>query len=475
VSRLWWIALLVITALRVWAAAVFPLQGTEAYYWMWSQHLALGYYDHPPLLAWAIRACTDIFGRTEFAVRLPSLLGGTVGTVLVWWLGVRIGGPTVGARAGLTALLVPYMSMVTVVAFTDGPMWGFCAFSMVLAWQQRWLASGVMLGLGLLTKFTAALVGVAELLWRGPRPVMLGWALLAVAAVSPFLYWNAENNWITFGFQLRSRHHVETILQPLRFLEFLGLQALTVSPLLWGCLLSAVVWAWRQKDEAGRFLGIHFAVPMAPFVAFSFFHKIEPQWPLIAYFPAFVALGLACEKSAALARWWRPSIVLGGALTLFMLSLPIFPQTLFWIYRNRPEGVSALQPFAFAEMAQAVASEAGDRFIVTQDHGFSSVITFYSGVPAHWFSYNLHGREFLNWEDYPSLKGRDALFVDWWNPEKREGRRWLLEQAFEQVGHPKPLLIKWHGRPARTFEIWECKGFRGKPPDYTITRLPFNT
>jgi 4-amino-4-deoxy-L-arabinose transferase-like glycosyltransferase len=36
------------------------LTADEAYYWMWSKHLAFGYYDHPPMVALVIRAGTDL-------------------------------------------------------------------------------------------------------------------------------------------------------------------------------------------------------------------------------------------------------------------------------------------------------------------------------------------------------------------------------------------------------------------------------
>ena len=43
-------ALLALTALRLVVAALVPLSPDEAYYWMWSRHLAGGYFDHPPMV-----------------------------------------------------------------------------------------------------------------------------------------------------------------------------------------------------------------------------------------------------------------------------------------------------------------------------------------------------------------------------------------------------------------------------------------
>src|SRR3954453_2879850 len=68
----WMVAALVV--LRLVAAAWTPLTFDEAYYWMWSKHLAGGYYDHPPAVALVIRLGTMIAGDTELGVRLVSVL-----------------------------------------------------------------------------------------------------------------------------------------------------------------------------------------------------------------------------------------------------------------------------------------------------------------------------------------------------------------------------------------------------------------
>ena len=66
--------ILALVALRLVAAAYTPITFDEAYYWMWSKHLAGGYYDHPPMVAVVIRLGTLIAGDTEFGVRLVSIL-----------------------------------------------------------------------------------------------------------------------------------------------------------------------------------------------------------------------------------------------------------------------------------------------------------------------------------------------------------------------------------------------------------------
>ena len=67
--RLALILIIVLLALRAVFAALLPLSADEAYYWLWSQHPAWGYFDHPPMIAWLIRAGTLVLGDTPLGVR----------------------------------------------------------------------------------------------------------------------------------------------------------------------------------------------------------------------------------------------------------------------------------------------------------------------------------------------------------------------------------------------------------------------
>ena len=60
-------------ALRCLVARHVDLETDEAYYWLWSRHLAISYYDHPPLIAYLIRLGTALFGDTVFGVRSMAI------------------------------------------------------------------------------------------------------------------------------------------------------------------------------------------------------------------------------------------------------------------------------------------------------------------------------------------------------------------------------------------------------------------
>ena len=44
----------------------------EAYYWLWSNRVALSYFDHPPLLAWVQAFLLSHFESNYFAISLSK-------------------------------------------------------------------------------------------------------------------------------------------------------------------------------------------------------------------------------------------------------------------------------------------------------------------------------------------------------------------------------------------------------------------
>ncbi|HEV2739334.1 MAG TPA: hypothetical protein VGU66_12195, partial [Candidatus Elarobacter sp.] len=75
-----WAIVAFVTLLRGFAAWKVPLTGDEAYYWEWAKHLALGYADHPPMVAYLIWPF-DWVTANPFWIRSGFLLCGVVATL----------------------------------------------------------------------------------------------------------------------------------------------------------------------------------------------------------------------------------------------------------------------------------------------------------------------------------------------------------------------------------------------------------
>ena len=106
-----WAFWLVVIALVLRTVSLFfvPLIPEEAYYWMYGQNLQLSYFDHPPMVAWIIRAGVAIFGNTEFGVRVFATLLSLATPILMYrmarlWCDRR-GDCVIGARPHSAGLL----------------------------------------------------------------------------------------------------------------------------------------------------------------------------------------------------------------------------------------------------------------------------------------------------------------------------------------------------------------------------------
>src|SRR6266576_3863766 len=72
--RLALFSLFALTCFRLWYSTRFDLIADEAYYWLWSKHLAASYRDKGPAVAWTIALGTKLFGDTVFGVRFFAVL-----------------------------------------------------------------------------------------------------------------------------------------------------------------------------------------------------------------------------------------------------------------------------------------------------------------------------------------------------------------------------------------------------------------
>ena len=114
--------------------------------------------DKPPLYLYTLAGSLIAFGRSEVAARLPSLAASTVGIALVYRLGRRLYGRSVGLWAALFLALSPFDVLFARTAFTDSMLVMWTLAALCAAAAGRWLATGLLLGLAYARKQHAALL-----------------------------------------------------------------------------------------------------------------------------------------------------------------------------------------------------------------------------------------------------------------------------------------------------------------------------
>lgn len=232
----WWLGLLgALIALRlvVWLVSGAGLHVDEAQYWIWSQQLQWGYYSKPPGIAVLIAVSTALLGDGLIGVRWLAALcwlgSGFLVAGTAWYVTTRTAThhpdagkcPDPAHVAALSALIFfasPAPTWLGLVATTDAPLmlaWSAAMLGTAMAIlspnpRKQWLAwgaTGLLLGLGLLGKYTMALlpVGWAILLpctprGRQRRQALAGAALagaIGLLMFAPHLVWNAQQGWPT--------------------------------------------------------------------------------------------------------------------------------------------------------------------------------------------------------------------------------------------------------------------------------------
>jgi 4-amino-4-deoxy-L-arabinose transferase-like glycosyltransferase len=471
----------VLILLRGVMAGLLPLSADEAYYWLWSKHLAAGYYDHPPMIAWLIRAGTSLFGNTPLGVRFACVILSLPASWFVWRGAALI--LKNEDRAALAALLfnLTLMASVELLAATpDMPsLVASAAFVYCLARVQRggdgrwWLAVGIAAGLGLLSKFSALFLGAGAFGWlildSGARRWFVSpWpylgAVLALLIFAPNLAWQSQHHWETFAFQFG---RVGAGHFTLRFLgEFLAGQIGLATPLIF-VLMAVGLWratkllngrsGSRQRDESDRLMpALLVWVGLSYFLEHSLHDRVQGNWPCFLY-PALAIL--AADAFAAQGAWRKLSMI-AAPLALVML-LAVYVQALFAPLPLRKDPLARVLGRDFAPIG-AVAGA------MVKAHLADAILTTDYETTA-WLRFTQPGvkvvqlNEPQRYEEAPAaspalLKGR-LLYLT----EFRRDQHQLVQQSFAYTGFPTQLQT-----PSSLYMIYPV----GRPKSSQIGRMP---
>jgi Dolichyl-phosphate-mannose-protein mannosyltransferase len=338
--------LLGLAGLQLVVGSRVPLDPDETYYWEWSRRLAFGYYDHPPAIAWLIRAGTSLFGNTPLGVRFFPILANFAGGLLLLRLAGGMGERSAPCDAALVLLSIPIVAVWLLLATPDCPLFlanALALYTIVRAMQAQpgspralswWLGSGVALGLGLVSKLVAlalplgillALLSRRDLRLRLAEPGPYVAVLLAGLIVLPTVLLNPAS---PVAFQL---HHGLGASRGSPFLQELDLIAGQVGMaggILFVLLGVAVAGSLRRSADPVRYvLAVIAAVTFGLFALSALRHRVEANWPLPAYMPAVVLLAWH-PGGRSWHRWVRAGMIVGGlavALAYLEMVTPIWP------------------------------------------------------------------------------------------------------------------------------------------------------
>ncbi len=475
------------------AAGAWALVPDEAYYWTWSRHLAPSYYSKGPGIALQIAATTALFGDTEFGVRIgPVLLSLLIG-LLLWKETLRRRGPVEAFFVVLTLALIPLFSAGSVLATIDAPLLTCWTIAMILyaraievdGGPPYWIALGAVLGVGYLAKFSILLLvpgllayAIVSGAWRSPRTRRgLLWMTAAfVPFLVPFVAWNHAHDWPTVK-HLVERGGLDTpaSLRLDTFGEFLGVQILLITPVLWFLLVAGTWKEFRSRGRADVWTGtlVWGAVPTVIFYGWlSFRSRIQPNWVAPIYLsmvPAAVAW-FTDRYSARQELRKRIALAARAALVLAAVaSVVVYRGDLLWKLGYDPpvRMLPQRRLLGWRELARHV-DAARDRlpdpdsaFVLGTKYQIAAEMAFYGrNHPRVDTTAPLAGRsQFDFWDGIEKNPGADAVLV------ALESQRRIAETVasnwFEQWEEYPSYLVAFRDHPVERYLVFLCRNYRG--------------
>jgi dolichol-phosphate mannosyltransferase len=472
----------------------------EAYYWNYAQHLDIGYLDHPPLVAWLIWLSTSLLGSSEFSVRLPAFLAWIVAAIFMFRLTANLCDRSAAFRSVLLLAVLPMYFGMGFFITPDAPLyaaWAGCLYflerALVAGQRRSWWGVGLCVGLGMLAKYTIALLGLGTLTFLlvdtrsrrwllRPQPYLA--AVMGMVLFSPVLLWNMRNAWASFVFQGPNRwsggsdFSLHIILASL-FLVLTPVGMLAVGKIFLPHRSTAPQSPYQVNRQRRQRLWLlsFMLVPLFVFIVHSLHNDSKLHWtgPVFLAAIPFLAAGMVPYVGEIpgflgrlVRRAWMPTIVTvlfiyGGVFYYFSLGLPGAPMSAkraFGPWRLLTQRVDQIEHGLFDETGS-------EPIIVGMDkHMISSETSFYDsndrdGVKNTGGPHLFGGRS-LMWEFWlprSAAVGKNILMVDF--DPKRLGDP-SLAQHFERIGEVVNETLKKDGRVVGSFYWRIGYGYRRK-------------
>ena len=357
--------MLISTLLRVLAGAVLELNNDEVYYRLYALYPDFSHFDHPPLLGWLIQIFTlNLYFDSAFFIRLAALVLGTANIAMVFRIGQKIKGNQTGFIAAVLFCISPYASLVAgTFILPDAPLlffWLLALLQMVSVFEgeispskaNRFLGLGLIIGLGVLSKYTAVFlwfgIGLYILFYR--RDWLKKWQtyvsiLISFCCCLPILYWNINNDFISFSFHGNRVGLFSEVDFSYFFTELLG-ELLYNNPftfiLTYIVLFGFIFKRNRQplvRNPYNR-LFICTGLPLLIlFLLFSFFHQLLPHWNSPGYIALLFPIALYVSEKwdrQKKSLWIQAKI---WSLLIVFLMLLFLVQTRMDIFRLKEKGI----------------------------------------------------------------------------------------------------------------------------------------
>ena len=408
--------LLIYVLVNLLQAIFTPLHDDETYYWIYSNELAWGYFDHPPAVAVLIKI-GRIFFEKELGVRLLTVLMSSATALLIWDLIPKSVREIKNSDLFFFGILVaiPGFGMYSFITTPDVPL----IFSSVLYFhalkridKEKSLKNTVLWGI------TAALLlyskyhgGIVILLSILVQPKLLkSWTTYVTGAIAfiliiPHLLWQYNHDFITFDYHLFQR--TAGGFDPSYPLDYIGGTFGILNPALVILLILLTIKFRKTISEYNRFYLRMFWGFVLFFFLYSFRGRIEAQWVIVAFIPLVILLHELVVKNKKYIKATKNIIIISVSLLILVRLALAFSSDLQKL-------TSLTDDTFYRQIEKVVPNDANVVFFNSFQR--ASKYEYFTGKKA--FSYNsvFYRKNQYDLNDYDKyFNNHKVLFRGWWN------------------------------------------------------------
>jgi 4-amino-4-deoxy-L-arabinose transferase-like glycosyltransferase len=454
------------------------LMPQDAYYFFYSEHLDLSYYDHPSGIAWVLWFFTTLLGKKVFVVKLAV----TIVTLFTQAAFVVLAACFLDFKDIIRATVLLFstvlISVLSLIATPDVPLLLFWTLSIIALYlaifrneKAYWLVAGVLMGLAFNSKYTGVFLPAGLLLFLVLSPehrklLRSYWpylsVLLFVIMTLPVVIWNYQHDFASFRFQAvkRAEEASEDHFTITNFLGVLGHQAFLLVPVLFFSLFT-MLWSLYKKYRfkvskipSQQLFLLSFFVPVfIGFLFISIFYWVKINWMMPAYITGIILVSTYIKQ-----KWVNYQLIGSLVIHLVMtIEIIFYPLTVksddTWVGWDQ-----------LADHVKAIKKSHPGYFIFSaDDYKTAAMLNFYFDEMV--YSKNIIGEPALQFDyvntNLQTLKGQDAIFIDS-HPDLSPCGAYppALNKYFTQINSLQPIIVKKGGKVVRVFCVYACMGYK---------------
>lgn len=449
-----------IVFLNLFYNAYLPIHPDEAYYWFWSQRPELGYFDHPPMIAYLIKL-TTLFSDQVFFIRLVAILSIIVSSYFIYRLTARIANEKAALIALVIYLSLPVTQISATITTPDSALLIFWSGALYFGYRALFESrvrdiylTGGFLGLGLVSKIPAILlIGILGLMILLKRRSLLAsvhtWLAFGLVFLlfGGVLYWNSQHEWISFTFQYAHGSTGDFAVSLRAIGEYLGGLVLLLTPLLFLLAIYIFFKSPLKKMNGGE----KYLLFISAFILLFFGYKgLFKPMALNWYAPALLTLiPFLSIRIAALDL--KRSLAASVAVALALSIVSKFPAAVMSQKANPEYSLTG-----YEEAVAAFREYLGDYEGPVCSDYYSTTALLYYFMP-----------------DYPghissALTPRPNMFTVWDHDDKIAPQTCLafverdavvshLRQKCDRISHVKKTVIPGETTRPKTFFFFRCE------------------